>query len=81
MEKEKEWIVPVVYESCGFIKVMANTAEEACKKVKDNPEDYPLPYSAEYVDGSFDISGSIEETTFLTETYTEMYEKGELREI
>lgn len=81
MEEEKEWIVPVVYESCGFIKVMANTPEKACEKVKENPDNYPLPYNAEYIDGSFDISGSVEEAAALTEIYTKMYKEGELREI
>lgn len=73
---EKEWIVPVTYEVCGFIKVKAASAEEACQKVHEDSDDYPLPYQPEYIDGSYDISGDIEEATFLTEHYTKEYESG-----
>ena len=79
--KEKEWIVPVVYESCGFIKVTANTPEEACENIRNNPDDYPLPNNAEYVDGSFDLSASLDESISLTEIYTDLYEKGEIKNI
>lgn len=71
-----EWIVPVTWEACGFIKVKGDTAEEACRKVHENPDEYPLPYQSEYVDASFDISGNIEEAAALSEMYTKDYESG-----
>lgn len=71
-----EWIVPVVWETSGFIKVTAETAEEACQKVHDNPDEYPLPYHSEYVDASYDISGSVEEAGALSEIYTKEWQDG-----
>ena len=72
----QEWIVPVTWEACGFIKVKAESAENACRKVHDNPDKYPLPHESEYVDASYDISGDIEESTALTEIYTKDYNSG-----
>ena len=72
----QEWIVPVTWEVCGFIKVRAESAEEACKKVHEDVDDYPLPYQSEYVDESFDISGSIEEATEMSKIYTSDYNSG-----
>ncbi len=65
-----KWIVPVVWEACGFIEVEAETAEDACQLVHDNPDDYPLPYDSDYIEASFDISGSVEEAAGLSEIYT-----------
>lgn len=72
----QEWIVPVTWEACGFISVKAESAEEACQKVHDNPDNYPLPYQSEYVDASFDISGDVEECASLTEMFTKDYNSG-----
>ena len=72
----RDWIVPVTWEACGFIKVRANNATEACQHVHDNPDEYPLPYQSEYVDASFDISGNVEEASEMTEIYTKDYESG-----
>ena len=72
----QEWIVPVVWEACGFIKVRAESAEEACRKVHEDADDYSLPRQSEYVDASFDIPGSIEETTVMSEMYTSDYNAG-----
>lgn len=72
----QEWIVPVTWEACGFIKVRAESAEEACRKVHEDADDYPLPYQSEYVDASFDISGSIEEATEMSKIYTSNYNSG-----
>lgn len=78
---EKDFFVPVTWEACGYIRVRANSAEEACTKVHENPDDYPLPKLSEYVDGSFDISGNIEEAAIMCEGYTSDYEAGKIREI
>ena len=75
-DNDKKFIVPVVYESCGFIKVTASSALEACQLVAEYPDDYPLPYQAEYIDGSFGLSGGIEENAELSEMYTAEYESG-----
>lgn len=76
MEKKKEWIVPVTWEACGFIKVRADSALEAAQLVRDNPDEYPLPYDSEYVEGSFDISGEADEVAALTEIYTKEFGQG-----
>ena len=65
-----KWIVPVTWEASGFIEVEADTAIDACQLVHDNPDNYPLPRESEYVDASFDISGSVEEAAVLSEIYT-----------
>lgn len=49
--------IAVTWEAAGYIEVEANSIEEAMKKVKENPDNYPLPYDGgEYVDGSFRLS-------------------------
>ena len=49
--------IVVTWEAAGYIEVEANSIEEAMKKVKENPDNYPLPYDGgEYVDGSFRLS-------------------------
>ncbi len=48
--------IAVIWEMCGYIEVEANSIQEAMEKVKENPDDYPLPYDGEYVDGSFRLS-------------------------
>lgn len=73
---EKDYIVPVTWEACGFIKVRAESAESACAMVHENPDEYPLPYQSEYIDASFDISGDIDEAAAMTEIYTKDYESG-----
>ena len=73
---EKDFIVPVTWEVCGFIKVRATSAEEACKMVHENPDNYPLPLQSEYVDASYDISGNVEEAAELSEIYTKDYHDG-----
>lgn len=49
--------IAVVWQACGFIEVEADSIEEAMGKVRENPDDYQLPYDGgEYVDGSFELS-------------------------
>ena len=68
--EEKEYIVPVTWEMCGFIKVKANSPYEAFMKVKNDEENYPLPEEKTYVDASFTPSFDTEE---MIEEYTKMY--------
>ena len=72
----QEWLVPVTWEAFGFIKVHAESAEEACRKVHENADDYPLPRQSEYIDASFDISGSVEEAAEMSKIYTSDYNSG-----
>ena len=74
--QEKDYIVPVTWQMCGFIKVKATSAEEAFTKVKEDSEDYPLPKVQNYVDASFEPSFDTDE---MIEEYTKMYENGELK--
>ena len=48
--------IAVIWQACGYIEVEADNIEEAMKKVRENPDDYSLPYDGEYVDGSFGLS-------------------------
>lgn len=49
--------IAVTWEAAGYIEVEANSIEEAMKKVKENPDNYSLPYDGgEYIDGSFRLS-------------------------
>lgn len=51
MKKQR---IAVTWEMCGYIEVEAESVEEAMNKVKENPDDFPLPYDGgDYVDGSF----------------------------
>ena len=77
----QEWIVPVTWEMCDFIKVCAESAEEACRKVHEDVDDYPLPCRSEYVDTSFDISGDIEEAADMSKIYTSDYNSGKWNKI
>jgi hypothetical protein len=52
MEKFK---IGIAYEMYGHIEVEADTLEEAIKEVQDNSEHYPLPDSAEYMEGSYTV--------------------------
>ena len=57
----KFWRVPVTYEMYGILDVEADSAEEAYRKVRDNPDDYGLPEDASYVDDSFHVADDDEE--------------------
>lgn len=49
--------IAVTWEMCGYIEVEADNIEEGMNMVKENPDDYPLPYDGgKYVDGSFSLS-------------------------
>lgn len=52
----KKFKLEVVYEMSGYIEVEANSLKEAMDEFNENIDDYPLPYDAGYVDGSFRLS-------------------------
>lgn len=53
MKKQR---IAVTWEAAGFIEIEADSLEEAMNKVKENPDDFSLPYESDYVDGSFRLS-------------------------
>ncbi len=53
--------IPVTWEVCGNIPVVARNLREAMDNVIENPDDYPLPSENSYIDGSFCISCDDEE--------------------
>jgi hypothetical protein len=56
----KTWKIPVTWEEYGFVKVEANTLEEAIEIAYDDAGVIPLP-DGEYVMGSWRVSGEDED--------------------
>jgi hypothetical protein len=52
---QKEFKIPVIYETWGIIHVQADSLEDAISKVETDPDHYPLPYDPQYIEGSFQI--------------------------
>lgn len=48
--------IAVTWEMCGYIEVEADSTEKAMNKVMENPDNFSLPLSQDYVDGSFRLS-------------------------
>lgn len=59
--KRKRFKVPVSWEMCGMIEVVAETKEEALEIVRLSEDDFPLPPDAYYVDDSFELSSDNDE--------------------
>ena len=55
---EKEWVLPVTWEVCGFVKVKGKTLEEAIENFERDADHIPLPSDASYVDGSFQLTST-----------------------
>lgn len=55
------YMTPVCWEMCGYLKVEANSPEEAIAAAKDIADDCELPTPSYYVDGSFTVCEQIEE--------------------
>ena len=51
----KTYKVPVVYQMFGYVEMEADSIDNAVKKVHNNIDSIPLPYDADYVEGSFEI--------------------------
>jgi len=49
----KTYKVPVVYQMYGYVYVHAESMDEAVDKVQNG--DMPLPDTADYVEGSFEV--------------------------
>lgn len=50
----KRWDIPVSWEVCGHISVVADTLEQAMEIAKTD-ENIPLPDNGTYVDGSWEV--------------------------
>jgi len=50
--EKKIYKVPVSYEMYGYVYIEADDLEEACS-IAEEDETIPLPYNAEYVEGSW----------------------------
>lgn len=59
----KTWRIPVVYQMWGLVEVEADTLEKAIEFARDEDSPIPLPYDAEYLNGSWevDLDGNVEE--------------------
>ena len=55
----KWYEIPCSWEVYGTVEVAATSLDEAIEKVEDN--DFPLPSSTSYVDGSFQVDRPIAE--------------------
>lgn len=64
----KEWKIPVVWEEYGFVKIEANTLEEAMKIARDDEGVIPLP-EGNYVDNSWKLD--TEDTDYVRECYND----------
>lgn len=56
--KKKKQKVAVIYKAFGFVEVEGETMKEAMENFNKNIDFIPLPYDAEYVDGSFQLSSN-----------------------
>ena len=56
---KENWLLPVTWEMCGFVKVPkteAATLEEAIAYFDEHSDDIPLPRKRTYVDASFGLT-------------------------
>lgn len=78
--EEKEFIIPVEWSMCGFVKVKATSAEEAIKRIADDNSDISVPSDERsyYIEDSFAVSAyeSTDECVSMVNVYTEDYERG-----
>jgi hypothetical protein len=59
--------LPVYYEVKGYIKVEANSLDEAIKIAQRDINNFPLPEDTSYVEDSFEL----EEEEIIRENYSE----------
>ena len=51
----KTYKIPVVWQMYGYVEVEADSMVEAVDKVQNGNGDMPLPDTADYVEGSFEV--------------------------
>lgn len=49
----KTFEIPVSWEASGFVKIEANSLEEAIEIFDEKEDEISLPLDSEYIDGSF----------------------------
>ena len=64
-KEEREWMLPVTWEVCGFVKVKGITLEDAISNFERDVDDIPLPSSSSYIDGSFQLTSRDEDFIML----------------
>lgn len=78
----KEFIIPVEWAMCSFLKVRADTVDEAVGKAKDavNEISVPQQINEQYIDGSFTVCGTDTDADFasMCTYYTKEYEAGRI---
>jgi hypothetical protein len=73
----REYVVPVTWQMRGFVKICAESIEEAIARA-ENADDMPIPTDSEYVNGSCQIENDDAESV---EMYTNAYDSGDLGQI
>lgn len=74
---KKEFKIPVSWEVSDFVKVQADTLEEALEYMEEHEDEIPIDMSdAEYIDGSYQY-GSYEESALYNEDIMEEEEERE----
>ena len=57
---KKGFLIPVTWEVSDFVRVQANTLEEAQAWLEEHSDEVPLGTEPEYLDGSYKV-GSLDE--------------------
>lgn len=70
----REYVVPITWQMRGFVKVKAESLEEAIASTI-NTDDIPIPTDSQYVDGSLEVESDDEDRIRM---YTEAYDNGDL---
>lgn len=52
----EKFYLPVIWEECGVVEVVANSLEEAIAYFKENTFDIETPHEKHYVEDSFCLS-------------------------
>ena len=64
---KKGFLIPVTWEVCDFVRVQANTLEEAYEWMQEHADEVPLGTDPEYIDGSYRVGDMDECECYLGE--------------
>jgi len=67
---KKSFLIPVSWEVQDFVRVQADSLEEAVEYLTEHSDEVPLGTEPEYVDGSYKIGSYEECECYLSETIT-----------
>ena len=73
----KKWKIPVTWEVCGYVYVDADTLVEAMETARDDEGVIPLPTESDYVDGSWRLSETDENSVREMYNDNQQDDKGE----